>query len=123
MKTILVVDDDEDIRETVSSALTDDGYDVRLAVNGKDALDQLEEMSPPVPCLVLLDLTMPVMTGHELLGALAARGRFPALRVVVCSAQAHEAKGLGACRLVHKPLTLDRLLSTVHEVCGHAVQS
>jgi CheY-like chemotaxis protein len=118
MKTILVVDDDDDIRETVALALTDDGYDVRLAVNGRDALDKLAAMSAGEPCLVLLDLTMPVMTGLEMLGVLLADGRVPGLPVIVVSSQAHEAHGLGARRLVRKPVTMDRLLTTVHEVCG-----
>ncbi len=120
MKMILVVDDDDDIRETVASALTDDGYAVRMAVNGQDALDKLAAMSEGEPCLVLLDLTMPVMTGLELLGVLLADGRVPGLPVVVVSAQAHEADGLGARRLMRKPVTIDRLLTTVREVCGQA---
>ena len=120
MKTILVVDDDTDLRETVAQALTDDGYDVQMAANGEDALTKLSSMTTDEPSLVLLDLTMPVMTGTELLGVLLSQGRLPNLPIIVFSSRANEAEGLGARRLMRKPVTLATLLSTVHEVCGRA---
>ena len=112
MKTIL---------ETVATALTSDGYDVQLAINGEDALAKLATMAAnEQPSLVLLDVTMPVMSGTEMLGVLLAQGRVPALPIIVFSTRANEAKGLGARRLMRKPVTLSTLLSTVHEVCGKA---
>ena len=120
MKTILVVDDDTDIRETVAQALTGDGYVVRMATNGQDALAKLSAMAGDEPALMLLDLTMPVMTGTELLGVLLSQGRLPNLPIIVFSSRANEAEGLGARRLMRKPVTLATLLTTVHEVCGRA---
>jgi CheY-like chemotaxis protein len=59
---ILVVDDDTDIREVVGTILESDGYDVRTAENGAEALARVEEHAPD---LILLDLRMPVMDGPE----------------------------------------------------------
>ena len=56
---ILVVDDDEDLREVICGVLEDAGYEAASAGNGREALDFLR--SSPPPCLVLLDLMMPVM--------------------------------------------------------------
>ena len=60
MPQILVVEDDDAIRGLVSEVLRDDGYDVREATNGVEALDRLREERPD---LIVLDLMMPVMDG------------------------------------------------------------
>lgn len=64
MPAVLIVDDDESIRETVRFLLEDAGYETHVARNGVDALDLLGRLEPAV---VLLDLVMPAMTGIELL--------------------------------------------------------
>jgi CheY-like chemotaxis protein len=58
-KVVLVVDDDSSVRESMSELLDAKGYSVLQAENGQKALDVLKEM-PHLPCLVVLDLTMPV---------------------------------------------------------------
>ena len=63
---ILIVDDNEDLRELVSDALIVAGYRVRTACNGKVALEQAELMRPD---LIVLDLMMPVMNGWQFLEA------------------------------------------------------
>src|SRR5437588_809924 len=60
---ILLVEDDTEIREEMAALLESEGYVVAQARNGQDALDQLKEM--PAPCLILLDLMMPVMNGWD----------------------------------------------------------
>ena len=84
---VLVVDDDADIRESVSDVLTDEGYRVEQASNGAEALVKLADRERP-PCLVFLDMMMPVMSGGELLAALARGDRLKNLPVVVVSANA-----------------------------------
>lgn len=67
-KTILIVDDDYDIRSTVSAFLEDSGYHTKTAGNGVEALAQLRACTQDnLPCFVLLDLQMPVMTGETFL--------------------------------------------------------
>jgi len=77
---ILVVEDDATVRHTISKLLLDHGYDVAIAVDGFDALLQLQQK---VPDLILSDLNMPQMSGFELLSVV--RRRFPEILVVASS--------------------------------------
>jgi CheY-like chemotaxis protein len=77
---ILVVEDDATVRLTISRLLSDKGYDVSIAVDGFDALLQLQQR---VPDLILSDLNMPQMSGFELLSVV--RRRFPEILVVASS--------------------------------------
>ncbi len=120
-KTILVVDDDPSLRETMADVLTDARYEAILACNGRDALVKLASMVEMPPCLMILDIRMPEMGGVELLQVLARSGQLLSLPVVVMSGHAHEAEGLGARKLVRKPVSLDVLLSVVRDICGAGV--
>jgi CheY-like chemotaxis protein len=66
---VLIVDDEEDLRESIAELLTDEGFDVQIAEDGRDALAQLADIQRP--CHVLLDLYMPGMSGFAFLDALA----------------------------------------------------
>jgi len=83
--TLLVVDDDDDIRETLSAVLREEGFVVVTAANGQEALERLEESA--TPRVVLLDMMMPVKSGWQVLAhldetpSLASR-----VRVVVITA-------------------------------------
>jgi CheY-like chemotaxis protein len=116
MKTVMVVEDDADIREAVAEALRDDGYDVLEAVHGKHALELLEHMSGQ-PCLVLLDLMMPVMSGSELLHTLDETHRLATLPVVVLSAGGTPSEATGARHFLRKPPSMELLLHLVREYC------
>lgn len=115
---ILVVDDDADIREALSQALEAEGYRVSVAVNGRDAWEQLHSGSSPA--LVLLDLMMPIMNGAEFLAALRADSALRSLPVILVSAHestaaahAHESQ----CYLA-KPVDLDTLMNAVARYCA-----
>src|SRR5687767_6429158 len=86
MHTVLVVEDDPDIRELVTEVLGQAGYRVAEAENGQVALDFLRGHDGP--CIVLLDLMMPVLSGPELLEIMAEDERLAMLPVVVVSAVA-----------------------------------
>lgn len=116
-KRILVVEDNTDIREYMAMMLRLDGYDVLEAENGRDALNQLEEMKAP-PCLILLDLMMPVMSGPELLSALREHRRFADLPVVVLSAGARSTEAPEVRKFLRKPADPQLVLAAVHEICG-----
>jgi CheY-like chemotaxis protein len=103
---VLVVDDDQDIREAVV------GYSVAQAANGAEAL---VAMRSALPCLVLLDLMMPVMDGWEVV---AQMDRDPALAgVPVCVVSAHVNDPPRNVCVLRKPVTLQKLLDTVAEHC------
>src|SRR5260370_17096199 len=79
--TILVVEDDEDIREAIGEILLEEGYDVALAENGQEALEKLAELQRP--CLLLVDLVMPEMDGLDLMAALSKNDRLATIPVAV----------------------------------------
>ena len=111
--TILVVEDDTDVRESIREVLEDAGYNVTTAANGAEGLNRLEAKRPS---LILLDLMMPVMSGPELLAILRQRGSD--VPVVVVSAYADQAdESCGVSGVISKPVRLQKLLDTVREYC------
>jgi len=106
---VLVVDDDQAIREVIAEVLRDEGYEVVCAENGEQALRELQRDPPN---LVLLDLMMPVMSGWELLEHLQASGELSRIPVVVVSAM----NAPGAHEHLAKPIDLDSLLATVQRL-------
>ena len=110
---ILVVEDDELLRETLSEVLSDEGHDVRAAANGADALHQLDRHQPD---LIVLDLMMPVMDGFAFREAQRSRGVALEVPLLVLSAVRDlDAAGhrLGAAAWMTKPFRLDEVLATV----------
>ncbi len=112
-RPILIVEDDESIRESLRDVLEIEGYSVVEADNGRTALDQL--LAGLTPSLVLLDLMMPVMSGLELLAAVRAEPSLATLPVIVVSAWPPAAIDLpGSTQgFVKKPVDLDELFAAV----------
>ena len=113
-KAILIVEDNADIRETFRMLFELEGYDVTLAGNGEEALQQLDDEALE-PSLILLDLSMPVMGGREFLEVLKARGE-RAIPIAVLSAEvdaavARELKSRYGVRVLRKPAPVDVLLA------------
>jgi two-component system, chemotaxis family, chemotaxis protein CheY len=112
---ILVIDDDESIRQIVRLFLSDEGYEVVEASNGQVALDALEDFRPS---LILLDLRMPVMDGWEF----ARRYRLtpgphaPIVAFVAALNAVEEAAGLETALVLGKPFDLDELLIAVRSL-------
>jgi two-component system response regulator CpxR len=105
--SVLVVDDDEAIRQVISEVLRDEGYEVVCAENGLQALRELRKEHHPD--LVLLDLMMPVMSGWEVLDELQSSDELSRIPVVVVSAMTAP----GVSEHLAKPIDLDHLLATV----------
>src|SRR5215471_6803603 len=91
-RTVLIVEDNAEIRESLSDALEDEGYTVVTATNGQEGLDRLRKMESP--CLILVDLLMPVMNGSEFISALRATDVLTTLPVVIVTAWPDEAQKL-----------------------------
>jgi CheY-like chemotaxis protein len=113
--TILVVEDDPDIRELISEVLAQAGYHVVEAGNGQEALDFLHAHERP--CVMLLDLMMPVLSGPELLEIMAEEGGYAQLPVVVVSAVADRGEAPGVAKFLRKPVPSELLRATVAEYC------
>ena len=113
---ILIVDDEKNIRFTLAHALERSGYEIAAAVNGEDALKQMEAAEYD---LLLLDLRMPGMDGMDVLKETARR--FPATRVVIVTAHgtvenAVEAVKLGAVDFIQKPFSPTEIRDLVGQV-------
>ncbi len=118
--SILVVDDEEGIRESVREILTDEGYRVIEASDASKALDLIRKEHPR---LVLLDIWMPKVDGIELLKEI--KKEEPQVNVVMVSGHGNihtavAATKLGAFDFIEKPLSLDGLLLTVRRALGES---
>jgi CheY-like chemotaxis protein len=110
-RPILVVDDDPDIRELVTLILQGEGYAVRVACHGVEALALIEQ-EPPA-CL-LLDMRMPLLDGWGVAQALQGRGsRLPIVTMTAARDARRWAEEIGADAYLAKPFDLDDLLTTV----------
>jgi two-component system, chemotaxis family, chemotaxis protein CheY len=110
---VLVVEDDELLREALAEVLTDDGHDVRTATNGADALGELEAWEPQ---LIVLDLMMPVMDGFAFRDEQRRRDLRTDVPVLVLSAVRDldaAADRIAAAACLAKPFRLEEVLASV----------
>jgi CheY-like chemotaxis protein len=113
--TVLIVEDEEDLREMMREALELNGYSVVTAQEGVEALDKLDRIDRL--CLILLDLLMPGMNGWDLFQRVRERPELSSVPIIVHSSAISGAPQ-GATRVLRKPLVLPKLLSTVQEYCS-----
>ena len=114
---VLIVEDDPDIRETLQHLLQSSGYEAPAAANGREALDLLGTI--PRPCLVLLDLMMPVMDGWAFLTALDQNDSLADVPIVIVSAYTDKAGTLErAQQVLKKPVDINALMEVVRQHCG-----
>ena len=117
---VLVVEDDEDIRADLTAILRVKGFAVDEAANGKEALARLRDGERP--CLMVLDLMMPVMNGWELRAAMLADGDLAKVPVVVVSGKGRippdEERTLAPAAVLVKPFELSELLDVVARFCA-----
>jgi CheY-like chemotaxis protein len=104
--TVLVVEDDDDSRESLADVLRDEGYDVQAACDGVEALDYLNGAS--LPAAMVLDMRMPRMGGAEVLRLVRGRPRLAGLPICVLSGNVEEADA--ADLVIEKPLLVTRLV-------------
>ncbi len=111
---ILVVDDEPDIRATVSAMLEIEGYAVAEATNGADALTVVEDDAPD---LILLDMRMPVLDGWGFAAEMQRRGhRIPIVVMTAARDAARWAAEISASAFVAKPFGYDDLIEAVEQV-------
>jgi CheY-like chemotaxis protein len=119
---VLLVEDDSDTRALVRQILEQHGYEVVEARHGREALDKLDVIGHP--CLILLDLMMPVMNGEEMLAVLRATDSAKSIPVVIVSAYDARARALsGTSGVIKKPMNLASLMSVVRRHCPEPQRS
>ena len=119
-KTILVVDDETSILQSLEGILSDEGFEVASAESGLEALEKIEEMMPD---LVLLDIWMPGLDGIETLEKI--KTHHPALQVIMMSGHGNietavKATKVGAYDYIEKPLSLEKLLLSINNALAHS---
>ncbi len=110
-RKLLLVEDDAELRQSLCDLLQDAGFEVECAENGRVALTYLEDSV--APCVVLLDLMMPVMNGWEFREAQSRNEKISGIPVVILTADGRadlKAETLGAVGYLRKPIQVDRLL-------------
>jgi CheY-like chemotaxis protein len=116
----MVVEDDADIRETIAEVLQDDAYRPVVAPDGASALERLRAADPK-PCVILLDVMMPVMDGKAFRALQRDDPELKEIPVVVLSAHADGASAaaeMHAEGFIRKPVDLHQLLDTVERFCA-----
>src|SRR5262245_310049 len=122
--TILIVEDDSDIREMLATLLAAEGFYAVAAEDGLEALHVLRTVrhrAPNTPCLVLLDLKMPRLSGNEFRRAQLGDPTVASVPVAVMSGATdleQRALALGAVAAVTKPIDVDRLMNVVRTYCA-----
>ena len=115
--SVLLVEDDAEVRSSVAEILELEGFAVDTAIHGQQALDKLR--SGATPNVLLLDLMMPVMNGLELLEHLRTEAALRPPPVIVLSAnRGYEAEDLGVAAIVRKPFDVDALVGNIARVLG-----
>ena len=119
-RRILIVDDNEALRDNLAELLEAEGYEVRLAADGVRALDSLA--ADPLPDVVLVDLLMPGMDGNELLSRIREDTRLADLRVVLSTGMpsASVRAALQADAFLAKPFGMRDLLEKIEQLCMKA---
>ncbi len=111
-KTVLVIDDDQDIVSLVVMVLEVEGYRVQAAADGREGLQKLRQMMPD---LILLDMKMPVMDGWEFAREFRARygSNVPIVVLTAAEDARRRAEEIGAVGWIGKPFDLDTLVAVV----------
>jgi CheY-like chemotaxis protein len=115
--SILLIEDDDSIREITKELLESEGYCLSTAANGQAALEILCAMDP-LPCLILLDLMMPVMDGWQFMEKKRLDPKLNAIPVVAFSAL--EERKISAARtddVIRKPINPEAMLKVIEKYC------
>jgi two-component system sensor histidine kinase/response regulator len=119
-KQVLIVDDDDEIRELLREVLEDAHYAARTAANGAEALALLTDGSPR-PDVVILDLVMPVLDGHGVYRAMQADAELSRIPVIISTSL--PARAPEGVVVMPKPAKLELLLETISDLCRNVVST
>lgn len=118
-KSIVIMDDDVDIRLTLADILEDEGYSVTSASDGLEGIQAINNMAHP-PGLIILDLMMPNMNGHEFLKVRAENANLANIPVAYFSAdtEIHNKSKEAGVESIRKPVNFGELFSVVRKHCN-----
>jgi CheY-like chemotaxis protein len=113
---LLVIDDDDDVREMLDTTLSDEGYQVVTAHHGAKAIELLNDGL--APNVILLDIMMPVMNGWEFWDRHQAHPRWRNIPVIVLTASGLSTGAIGNAMVLPKPVHYEKLLTVLAEATG-----
>ena len=116
-KSVLVIDDDPAILQSMKDVLEIHGYKVSVATDGFEGIKLLSKMDDP-PCLILLDLMMPGMNGWGFLDLQRTNPEYANIPVIICSAYENSARSISKSPVLIKPIQLNSLLGAVQAFCA-----
>lgn len=120
-KNVLLIEDDDDVRNVLEELICEEGFEVEAVANGKEALDLLARESHELPAMILLDMKMPVMAANEFRERQKENLDFEKIPVIMMSADKaieHKAHALGISEVLRKPFEVHELLSLLEKYCG-----
>ena len=117
MKKVLIVDDEQDIVESLKFVLETEGYECYSAFNGEDGLKSAKEL---IPDLIILDIMMPKMNGYKISRLLKFDNKYKDIPIIMLTARSQEEDKLigeetGADEYITKPFDLDYVVGKVNE--------
>ena len=118
-REVLIVEDDEGVRDTLKLYLELIGYHVSTATNGKEGLDLLKKNSKP--CIILLDLMMPVMNGWQFIDSIQKDPVLASIPIAIVTAFSDRTEGIHANAVLKKPIDVESMLKVVHQYCGQGI--
>ena len=124
-KSVLVIDDEADIRDYLTCLLNDNGFAVQTAVNGEEGLKRIEAARPD---LVTLDITMPVKTGIRVYRDMRKHPEWKGIPIIIITGIIKDFERFISTRrtvpppdgYIHKPIDRQKLLDLVHRLTGQA---
>jgi CheY-like chemotaxis protein len=116
-KSVLIIEDDTAVRETIQEILEIQGYKVFSAANGKEGTEVLKTCVPS-PSVILLDLMMPVMNGWQFLDIQRNDPKLRDIPVVICSAYKETARAVKPNAFIEKPVQFKALLGAIKAFCA-----
>lgn len=115
LKSVLIVEDDRDTRDSLIELLQDEGYRTVAVASGQQALQQLVHMRP---CLIIADFVMADMTGGDLVTAVQGQEALRGIPIVMLTAADRYLMGNVSVPVLRKPLDVDALLNVLRQHCG-----
>lgn len=117
-KKVLVIEDDQAIRQMVQDVLELEGYETSGAANGNEGIEYLQKSDAGKPCVIILDMMMPVANGWQFLDFQRNHQKLADIPVIVCSAFKESAKTVRPSAFIEKPIKLNVLREAVKALCA-----
>ena len=116
-QSVLIVEDDRDLRESLRDLISAEGYSAMEAENGRVALDLLLGGKAAEPCLILLDLMMPELNGWEFLDIMRKTDAIASIPTIIVTAVSGVKLPKGSNKIIKKPINIIELIQTIETYC------